>query len=122
MFVSGYRAGEGCGTSMARFAATTSEEPGRVRVTLAGDCDLAVRDEMGATLLAAVGRADIVVVDLAEVDFLDSSGVHGLVAAHRAARDRGGHLYVENPTGSVAMVLELTGVGALLSPNGNGRE
>ena len=41
---------------MARFAATTSDEPGGVRVALAGDCDLAVRDEMTATLLAsAVG-------------------------------------------------------------------
>jgi anti-anti-sigma factor len=102
---------------MARFAATTVDEPGRVRVTLSGDCDLAVRDEMSAALLTAVGRAEIVVVDLAEVGFLDSSGVHGLVAAHHAARNRGGRLYVENPSGAVATVLDLTGVGALLSPH-----
>jgi anti-anti-sigma factor len=106
---------------MARFEATTSDEAGRVRVTLAGECDLAVRDELTATLLAAVGRAPVVVVDLAALDFLDSSGVHGLVTAHQAARDAGSRLFVVNPSGAVATVLELTGVGALLSPPpGNG--
>lgn len=87
-----------------------------MRLALAGDCDLAVRDELSAALLAAVGRADTVIVDLAGVEFLDSTGVHGLVAAHHAARGRGGRLYVENPTGAVATVLDLTGVGNLLSP------
>ncbi|WP_433307116.1 STAS domain-containing protein [Actinoplanes sp. CA-030573] len=106
---------------MARFAATTSEEPGGVRVALAGDCDLAVRDELIATLLAAVDRSTAVVVDLGAVDFLDSSGVHGLVAAHRAAAERGGRLYLENPSGSVAAVLDLTGVAALLARDATGK-
>jgi anti-anti-sigma factor len=106
---------------MARFSATTIEEPGGVRVALTGDCDLAVRDEMSAALLAAVHDAELVVVDLAGVEFLDSSGLHGLVAAHHEARGRGGRLYVENPTGAVAALLDLTGVGALLRPNGDGR-
>jgi anti-sigma B factor antagonist len=108
---------------MARFAATTSAEGAGLRVSLAGDCDLAVRDELVTTLLAAVGRSASVTVDLAEVDFLDSSGIHGLVAAHRAAVERGGRLYLENPSGSVASVLDVTGVGDLLSrDHGNGRE
>jgi anti-anti-sigma factor len=104
---------------MARFAATTSEEGSGLRVSLAGDCDLAVRDELVTTLLAAVGRSSSVVVDLADVDFLDSSGIHGLVSAHRAAVERGGRIVLENPSGAVAAVLEVTGVRDLLgSPNG----
>jgi anti-anti-sigma factor len=65
-----------------------------------------------------------VVVDLADVDFLDSSGIHGLVAAHRAAVERGGRVCLENTSGSVASVLEVTGVADLLNrPAGrNGRE
>jgi anti-anti-sigma factor len=114
-------AGPGEEESMARFAATTSDVPGGLRVALAGDCDMAVREELTATLLAAVGRSTSVVVDLAEVDFLDSSGVHGLIAAHRAALERGGHIYLENPTGSVAAVLDLTGVGPLLGCDGDTR-
>ncbi|MFF5290795.1 STAS domain-containing protein [Paractinoplanes globisporus] len=103
---------------MARFAATTSDDTEGVRVFLTGECDLSVREELVATLLAAVGRSATVTVDLADVDFLDSSGVHGLVAAHRAAVERGGHIYLENPTGSVAAVLDVTGVRALLGRNG----
>jgi anti-sigma B factor antagonist len=103
---------------MARFEATTSDEPGRVLVRLAGECDLAVAEQLTGTLLAAVARVPVVVVDVAALDFLDSSGLHGLVTAHHAARDSGGRLYVVNPTGAVATVLELTGVAALLSPGG----
>jgi anti-sigma B factor antagonist len=107
---------------MARFEATISDEADRVRVALVGECDLHVREELIATLLAAVGRAPVVVVDVAGLDFLDSSGVHGLVVAHRAAKESGRKLFVVNPGGAVAAVLDLTGVGALLSPPaGDGR-
>jgi anti-sigma B factor antagonist len=109
---------------MARFAATTSDEVDRVRVALSGECDLEVREELTATLLAAVDRSPIVVVDLGKLDFLDSSGVHGLITAHHAAKASGRKLFVVNPTGAVATVLDVTGVGALLSPpafeNGRG--
>jgi anti-sigma B factor antagonist len=101
---------------MARFEATTSEEAGGVRVALAGECDLEVREQLTATLLAAVRRSPVVVVDLCALDFLDSSGVHGLITAHHAARESGRALFVVNPTGAVATVLDLTGVGALLRP------
>jgi anti-sigma B factor antagonist len=107
---------------MARFEAITSDETGGVRVALVGECDLAVREELTAALLAAVHRAPVVVVDVAGLDFLDSSGVHGLITAHHAAKASGKKLFVVNPTGAVATVLELTGVGALLSPpSTNGR-
>ena len=101
---------------MTRFEATTAAEDGRIRVSLAGECDLAVGAELSAALLDAVRRASVVVVDVAALDFLDSTGVHGLVTAHHAARTNGGRLYVVNSTGPVATVLDLTGVAALLSP------
>jgi anti-anti-sigma factor len=101
---------------MTRFEATTSDEAGHVRVALAGECDLAVREELTAALLAAVRRAPVVVVDVGELDFLDSSGVHGLIMAYHAALGSGKRLFVVNPRGSVATVLDLTGVTGLLSP------
>src|SRR5690242_16872003 len=106
---------------MAHFAATISDEPGHLRVVLAGECDMAVRDELCAVLLSAVRRSRVVVVDLARVGFLDSSGVHGLIAAHKEARDRGGRLLLENPTGDVATVLDVTGVAELLARPGESR-
>jgi anti-sigma B factor antagonist len=104
---------------MGHFETRTTTEAGRAVVALAGECDLAVRDELAAALQAAVRDAHVVVVDLAELRFLDSSGVHGLITAHHAARDKGGHLYVVNSGGSVATVLDITGIGALLSPAGD---
>ena len=102
--------------AMAHFEATTSAEGGRVVVALVGECDLLGREKLESVLLAAVGGAGTVFVDVAGLTFIDSSGVHGLVAAHHAARRADRRLYVVNAGGTVAAVLELTGVGDLLSP------
>jgi anti-sigma B factor antagonist len=103
---------------MARFEATTSVDGQRAAVVLAGECDLSARDDCTTVLLSAVGAAPTVVVDLGAVTFLDSSGVHALITAHHAALARGGRLSVVNAGGVVAHVLDLTGVGGLLSPDG----
>ncbi len=105
---------------MVSFEAVTSAEAGRVMVALVGECDQAVRDEVVAVLLAAVEGAPVVVVDLARLEFLDSSGLHGLITAHHAARARGGRVSVVNASGVVANVLDLTGVGELLRPPADG--
>ena len=104
------------------FEVHTSVEADRVVVALAGECDLASRAALTAALAEAVERASAVVVDLKALRFLDSSGLHGLVTAHRAARERGGRLHVVNAGGSVATVLAVTGLDELLRPpaGGNG--
>lgn len=101
---------------MAGFEVTTSGGADQAVVALAGECDLTVRDELTAVLLAAVDRAPLVLVDLAALTFLDSSGIHALVTAYHAAQDGGRALYAVNATGMVAHVLDLTGVGELLTP------
>lgn len=101
---------------MAQFEARISPGPDRVVVALAGECDLSGREELAAVLLKAVTSAKVVVVDLAGLTFIDSSGVHGLVDGHHAAQRAGARLYVINARGAVATVLDITGIGALLSP------
>ena len=71
---------------MALFEARTSAEGGRAVVSLVGECDLTTREELTTVLLAAVDRAPVTVVDLAGLRFIDSSGVHGLVKGHHAAK------------------------------------
>jgi anti-sigma B factor antagonist len=100
----------------ARFDARTSVELDRVVVALVGECDLAGREELTSILLAAVAGADQVVVDMAGVTFLDSSGLHGLIVAYHAATDAGRRLYVVNAGPATATVLDVSGVGDLLSP------
>jgi anti-anti-sigma factor len=101
---------------MARFVATTTATSGRVTVSLTGECDLEGRDELTSVLVDAVAAAPLVVVDLAGVSFIDSSGVHSLITAHHAAQAAGGRLCVVNAAGGAAAVLDVTGVGELLSP------
>jgi anti-anti-sigma factor len=104
---------------MAQLEVRTSTDSDRAVVALAGECDLATKDELAAALDAAARVARTVVVDLAELAFLDSSGLHGLVSAHRSVLDRGGRLYVVGAAGAVAQVLDITGVGELLKPPGS---
>ncbi|MEU4397649.1 STAS domain-containing protein [Micromonospora orduensis] len=101
---------------MPHFDARTSTAPGRIVVTLTGECDLATRDELTAVLASAVRGAPVVVVDLGGLRFLDSTGLHTLVTAHQSARRDARRLYVVNAGGAVAEVLDITGVGELLSP------
>ena len=101
---------------MAQFEVRTSTEAGRIVVALAGECDLDAREELTSVLVSALDRAMVVVVDLAEVRFLDSSGLHALIVGHHAALERGARLYAVNATGVVHQVLDVTGVGELLSP------
>ena len=101
---------------MTLFEVSTSAQPGRAVVALSGEGDLAVREELTTALLDAVAVAPVVVVDLAALRFLDSTGIHALVMAHQAAQREGVRLFVVNAGGVVADVLDLTGVADLLAP------
>ncbi|MFD1374551.1 STAS domain-containing protein [Actinoplanes sichuanensis] len=99
---------------MSVFEARTTREADTLVVALAGECDLRSRDEMTSALLDAVRSSRTVTVDLSDVGFLDSSGLHALVTAHQEALELSGVLYVVNATGTVATVLEITGILELL--------
>ena len=74
---------------------------------------------MSATALVertiAAGRA-LLVVDLDQTVFMDSSGLGALVAGLRAARAAGGDLRIARPTEQVLTVLELTTMDRVLRP------
>jgi anti-sigma B factor antagonist len=101
---------------MKPFDARTSADHNRAVVSLAGECDLSVRDELTTLLLEAVNSAETVTVDLAGVTFMDSSGLHALMTGHRAAQRTGRRLYATGAVGVVAALLDLTGLASVLSP------
>lgn len=93
----------------------------RTVIHVAGDVDLETADGLRAALKAAPPQqpGHELVVDLAEVPFLDSSGVQVLLEARMTALAGGGALVVRNPSRMVARVLEVTGVAAILGlPSG----
>jgi anti-sigma B factor antagonist len=88
-----------------------------VTVRPVGEIDLATGGTLEAAILDAVAHPDAesVVVDLAGVGFLDSSGISTLLRGRRAADDRGIAFRVTGANGIVRNVLDVTGVWALLS-------
>jgi anti-sigma B factor antagonist len=83
-----------------------------VRVTVAGEVDFAVGDELFEILVAvlAAGTVRDVEVDLSQVRLLDASGVGALLAARNRARAVGVGLRVRGAAGMPLRVLEITGV------------
>jgi anti-sigma B factor antagonist len=105
--------------AMTHFAAHVDADTEGAVVRLTGDCDLAAKDHMSSVLTAAVSQWPTVVVDLSQVDFLDSSGINALLDGYRAARQYHREFFVTNANNTVAAVLEITGVGKLLAPPGD---
>lgn len=89
---------------------------GRTVLAVSGEVDLATMPALTEALAQAHrdGAAGIV-VDLAAVDFMDSSGVRVLVEAAHRAEQAGVPLSVRGARGWVARVLEITGVGEFLN-------
>jgi anti-sigma B factor antagonist len=65
--------------------------------------------------LLAAGNTHIV-IDLNEVDFLDSSGLGAMLSALRAFNDAGGDLRIARPNLELQMMLEMTALSRLLHP------
>jgi anti-sigma B factor antagonist len=93
-------------------------EPDRERVTVrvGGELDLSAASHVEGLVdeLLDVGFRRIV-VDLRELTFLDSAGVHMLVAAQRSAERREGALSLIGGPPHVQRVLELTATASLFA-------
>jgi anti-anti-sigma factor len=90
------------------------------RVELAGELDLASAQEITATLFVTLasgtGEATL---DLRRITYLASAGIGLLLEAVERCRLAGRPLQVlVDPEGSPARILELAGLGALISDDG----
>lgn len=80
-----------------------------------GRLDLAAAPGLDKQLsdLVTAGHTRLV-VDLSEVELIDSSGLGALVSGFQAARATGGDLKIMSPREQATLVLELTNVNRLL--------
>ena len=60
--------------------------------------------------LSAVAADGEVGLDLADVSFIDSSGLRVIVRSHKRHVEGGGRLVIESPSESVVRLLEITGL------------
>lgn len=88
-----------------------------VVVVLPVEIDVTNSQQVHDQIIGALGPGvDVVIADMTSTSFCDSSGVHSLVFAHEAALARGTRLRLAvSPEGSVRRVLQLIGVGRILS-------
>jgi len=103
-----------------RISVASGGPDGSRTLTIGGEIDLAGIDALREAITTAVERDSVrrLTLDLDEVTFLDSSGIGTLVSGRNLAIGHGAVLSVVNATGMVRAVLELTGVLAILSPDG----
>jgi anti-anti-sigma factor len=90
------------------FGVTSHDIDGGRVFALRGELDASTCRGLAERLIAPPGS--LVVVDLCQVSFLDSSGLGVIHAARRMAIEDGGNLVVCRPRPLVYRVLEITGL------------
>jgi anti-sigma B factor antagonist len=104
---------------MSDLAMVEAERDGtQLRVRVAGEIDISNARDVGGTIERAV-PADVggVVIDLAEITYLDSSGISLLLRLEERLRARRIDMRLAVPAGApVRAALEFTGLGRLMQP------
>ncbi|MBI5724727.1 MAG: STAS domain-containing protein [Planctomycetes bacterium] len=78
-------------------------------VRVRGFADMTETGEFQDQLANLAGQPkSLIVVDMSELDFINSSGLGALIACHRTAKENGGELRLVKPKPAVMNVLEIT--------------
>jgi anti-sigma B factor antagonist len=89
-------------------ATRTEREGAATVVAFTGELDLASEGAAEVALEAAIGDGGVVVADLRELTFLDSTGVRVLLTADLHAKEKGVRFGVARSGGMVRKLLEVT--------------
>jgi anti-anti-sigma factor len=93
------------------FSVTVSTDGDRATVALRGELDLSGVDRARQAIEEAEkSSASLLVLDLSELDFIDSTGLEVMLRAARRAHDSGRRLIVARPSRYVRRLLELTAI------------
>jgi anti-sigma B factor antagonist len=98
-------------TKDTRFEAVECERPGVAVLAASGEIDVATAPELHDRLGKLLqGSPELLVVDLADVSFIDSTGLGVLVGAVRDVRAGGGDLRLVVTQPQIIRLLEITGL------------
>ncbi|MGH7728316.1 MAG: STAS domain-containing protein [Vulcanimicrobiaceae bacterium] len=79
--------------------------------SLAGNFDIATSPSVRAALVAAAERDEHdIIVDLSQVEFLDSTGLGALIGAHKRAAEHHGSVRLVVREGQIVRLLRITGL------------
>lgn len=94
--------------------ASYAQGPGITRVTLNGELDLAAAPRLDEALSEAARGSVAVILDLSELTFMDSSGLHAIVTARARLAEAACRLVLFRGRRQVRRMFELTGVDRVL--------
>jgi anti-sigma B factor antagonist len=84
-------------------------------ISVIGELDFSTAPSLRAQILELInGGSSSLVIDLSQMDFVDSSGLGVLVAAMKRVRERDGRLMLRSPSANTSKVLEVSGLDKLL--------
>lgn len=87
----------------------TENDHGAPRLVVSGELDLSSAEELEAQLRQLESsEPELLVLDLRELEFMDSTGLRVVIAADARARDRGARLVVVRAPEEVDRVFRLT--------------
>jgi anti-anti-sigma factor len=85
------------------------EENGVARLVAAGELDLSSAERLEEELKRhELAEPSVIVLDLRELTFMDSTGLRTVIAADTRARERGGRLVIVRASEEVDRVFRLT--------------
>lgn len=97
---------------------SVEQTEGNLKIALEGDLiggkDALQFSQALREALAAGGNVQSVVIDVARVEFVNSSGLGMLLSARQSAHDAGAQLSLENPGEQLRSLLEITRLSDLL--------
>lgn len=79
-------------------------------LVVAGEVDASNADALRSAVVDALTARPEIVIDLAGITFMDSSGLAVLTHALNLVEEQGGKLTLRSPSSSVARLLEITGL------------
>jgi anti-sigma B factor antagonist len=95
---------------------TTEVHDGVATIRIEGDVDMSNAPDLHDAFRDALSDgASSLVVDCAELTFIDSSGISALISANHEANLQWGTVTVRNPSPMVLRMLEITGLDQALT-------
>ena len=109
------RAGTGTARMDDELSIRTSVEGSTATVSAEGEIDLSTVDDLRTAVTdAASDGVDTLLLDLNEVEFIDSAGLGGLLELRSTLRARAVTLQISAGDGPVKQAMEITGLSELL--------
>ena len=93
------------------FSVTVTKDEDKATVCLIGELDLSGIDRANQAIEQAEDPpVGLMILDLSQLDFIDSTGLEVILRAARRAHDHGGRLIIQRPSRYVRRLLAITAI------------